>query len=269
MAAAQSECCSQEGLTVKEIDQRLVDYETQAAAYQIGRAVTDEQLAVWWKPISERLPVNEAKVVLDVGAGTGSFLGLWRSLPLNELVAIEPSPMMRAIASERSIATRVVFGTLESLPFGPGAADIVWISAALHHTRDIGSALHEIARVLRHRGRVFFRGYFPDRSHVPWLEHFPGRERAMARFPTATALRKLLPNAGLALIDVVDVEEGGELLPAHAASWIAAMRSADSLLTAFTDDEIHAGVSALLALPREPLPPVRLTLITAERLVPA
>jgi SAM-dependent methyltransferase len=173
---------------------------------------------------------------------------------------------MRTIAAGQSIATRVVSGTLESLPFCAGVADIVWISAALHHTPDITSALREIARVLRPRGRLFIRGYFPDRSRVPWLELFPGRQRAMARFPTVARMRALLPAAGLALVDIVDVEEGGEVLPADAAFWIAAMRDADSLLTSLSDEDIRKGISALRALPENPFPPVKLTLITAERL---
>src|SRR5690349_12015322 len=159
-------CGSRNGSPVSEA-RRYVDYEAQAAAYEAGRAVTDEQLARWWTPVRERLPIDGIRVVLDVGAGTGSFLSLWRTLDLDDLVAVEPSPTMRTIASGQSIATRVVSGTFESLPFCAGVADIVWISAALHHTPDITSALREIARVLRPRGRLFIRGYFPDRSRVP------------------------------------------------------------------------------------------------------
>jgi hypothetical protein len=44
------------------------------------------------------------------------------------------------------------------------------------------------------------------------------------------------------------------------------MRDADSLLTSLSDEEIRKGISALRALPENPFPPVKLTLITAERL---
>ncbi|MCB1017639.1 MAG: class I SAM-dependent methyltransferase [Acidimicrobiales bacterium] len=243
----------------------LVDYEASAAAYRRGRELGDEQSARWREVVRAHLPEAPRGRVVDAGAGTGAFLPMWRALTPGPLVAVEPSPAMRAQAAGRDAADAVVAGTLAALPLARAAVDVVWVSAVLHHVPDRAAALAEVARALRPGGRLLVRGLFPDRGRVPWLEAFPGAERALARFPTVAAVAAALPDAGLRRRAVVDVDEPPRPLPAEAAAWVEAMRRSDSLLTALTDDEVDAGSAALRALPPVPLDPVRLTLVVAER----
>jgi SAM-dependent methyltransferase len=169
---------------------------------------------------------------------------------------------MRSFATARGVAgARIVAGTLTSIPLADDAADVVWISAVLHHVADRDSAFAEVARVLRPRGRLLVRGLVPGFSLVPWLDHLPGIDRALARFPDLAALTRIATDAGLRLVDADVVVHGEPQAPADVAVWITEMRHADSILTALTDDEIATGLAALRRLD-DPLHPVTLGLVT-------
>ena len=79
-----------------------------------------------------------------------------------------------------------------------------------------------------------------------------------------TRLVAALRAAGFAVVDVVDVPEPTQASATRHAEWIATMRHADSLLTALHDDEIAAGIATLQGLGDTLLPPLALTLVTAE-----
>jgi SAM-dependent methyltransferase len=240
---------------------QFVDYQNNAATYRTGRDLRSAQLDLWASVVSDRLPSTDLRVVIDGGAGTGAFLPMWRALGATCVLALEPNEAMRTVAAERAHEhTSVLAGDLTSMPVATGAADVVWVSAVIHHVPDRSAAFAEITRVLQPRGRLLLRGYIPNLSRIPWLEYFPGAERATARFPT---LRSLETDAsGLETIDVTSVDDVERVRPSEAISWIRAMRDADTLLTALTDEEIEAGLEELNCLPDVPLAPATLTLLT-------
>ena len=240
----------------------LVDYESHAAPYRRGRELGPAQVERWRTAVAERLPAAPCTTVVDAGAGTGAFLPMWASLGARRIVAVEPSPAMRSFATARGVVgAEVVAGTLASIPLADAAADIVWISAVLHHVADRGAAFAEVARVLRPRGRVLVRGLVPGASRVPWLDLVPGADRALARFPDLAALTTIATDAGLHPVAADVIVDGEPRAPADIAAWITGMRHADSLLTALTDDEIASGLAALRRL-GDPLDPVTLSLVT-------
>jgi len=248
----------------------LVDYESRAARYRSGRELTPAQVERWRTAVAERVPAAlgapaaPGATVVDAGAGTGAFLPMWASLGAHRIVAVEPSSAMRGFAAARGVAgAEIIAGTLTAMPLADDAADVMWISAVLHHVADHGAAFAEVARVLRPRGRLLVRGLVPGLSRVPWLDHVPGADRALARFPDLATLTRLATDAGLRPAGADVVVDGAPRTPAEAAAWITAMRSADSLLTALTDDEIATGLAALRRL-RDPLDPVTLGLVTFE-----
>ena len=244
----------------------LVDYERNADRYTQGRELGREQLERWRTAVAARLPDAPLSLVVDVGAGTGVFLPLWESLGARQIVAVEPSPAMRAVAARRAIdSAQILAGDLSGLPVASAAADVLWLSAVLHHAADRRGAFAELARVTRPRGRVLVRGFVPGASRVPWLDHLPGAERASRRFPGVDDLRELAAGTGMRIVAVDTVEDPAPVLPTAAADWITLMRGADSILTALTDDEIAAGVDALRALPDESIGHVALALVTIER----
>ena len=118
-------------------------------------------------------------------------------------------------------------------------------------------------RVVRPGGRVLVRGFLPDRSEVPWLEHLPGTERAQLGFPTSDVISGAFEQAGLDVVDVVEVDDPHRATGHHAAEWIRSMRAADSILTELDDREVDEGVASLERHRDETLPPVRLSLLTA------
>ena len=244
----------------------LVDYRVEAERYARGRALLPDALARWRDAVRERLPEGPPARVVDVGAGTGGFLPLWRDLGASLILAVEPVAAMRARAGTRAGDGAVlVAGTGERLPVRSASMDVAWISAVIHHLADLDLAARELRRVVRPAGRVLVRGMFPGTTVVPWLDHMPGADRARARFPTVDRVAGVLAAAGLEVIDVANVVEAHEHAhtTAQAADWIEAMRSTDSLLTALRDDEVADGVARLRALGDAELGPIAITLVTA------
>lgn len=246
----------------------LVDYRRAAARYDQGRALADRQLEGWRAAAAEALPAGIAGArVLDVGSGTGIFSVAWRAWGAAAVIAVEPSPEMRAKAASKAATPagagiHLVAGGAEQLPFRSGAFDAVWLSAVVHHIGDLPRAARELRRVIRTEGRVLVRGLFPDHSTIAWLDHFPGAERSRARFPTTAALAEVFAGADLEVAGVAAVPEQHRGTNAEAAEWVTLMRSADTLLTALTDDEIAAGVESLRRDPTRRLHSNALTLLT-------
>jgi SAM-dependent methyltransferase len=85
--------------------------------------------------------------VLDLAAGTGALTRPLLDAGL-DVVAVEPVAEMRAALPG---AARVLEGTAEKIPLGPGEVDAVAVGQAFHWF-DGEAALAEIHRVLRPRG---------------------------------------------------------------------------------------------------------------------
>lgn len=88
--------------------------------------------------------LGEARTVLNVGAGTGSYE------PADcEVTAVEPSSEM--IAQRPPGAAPVVQASAEALPFGDDSFDAAMAVLTAHHWPDLGAGLAEMQRVSRER----------------------------------------------------------------------------------------------------------------------
>ncbi len=122
--------------------------------------------------------LSDARTVVNVGAGTGSYE------PTDRIVhAVEPSAVM--ISQRPAGAAPCVLGSAESLPFGTGAFDAAMAVLTIHHWSDWRRGLREMRRVARRRivlvtfdaetsGFWLTRDYFPelmtlDRQIMPKL----------------------------------------------------------------------------------------------------
>lgn len=88
--------------------------------------------------------LGDARSVLNVGAGTGSYEPADR-----RVVAVEPSAVM--VAQRSSHAAPAVRARAEALPFADGAFDAVMAVLTLHHWSDRARGLAECARAARDR----------------------------------------------------------------------------------------------------------------------
>ena len=97
--------------------------------------------------------VPRGGLLLDLGGGTGDLgLGVARELGAHVVVA-DPTPqMLRRVSAHPSISVRLA--AAEALPFPDGHFDGLLCSDALHHFRDQGAAVAEIARVVKPGGCV-------------------------------------------------------------------------------------------------------------------
>jgi SAM-dependent methyltransferase len=84
--------------------------------------------------------LGDARTVLNVGAGTGSYEPADRVV-----VAVEPSSVM--IAQRAPDAAPVVLGRAETIPFRDGAFDVVLALLTVHHWDDVDVGLRELQRI--------------------------------------------------------------------------------------------------------------------------
>lgn len=103
--------------------------------------------------------LGDARTVLNVGAGTGSY-----EPPDREVVAVEPSAVMRA--QRPAGAAPCVSASAEALPFADRAFDAAMAILSDHHWRDPIAGLREMARVAE---RVVVFQWDPALAREFWL----------------------------------------------------------------------------------------------------
>jgi ubiquinone/menaquinone biosynthesis C-methylase UbiE len=123
-----------------------------AAVYDRFMKVSEEACLGKWRA---ELLGNLSGEVLEVGAGTGSTLGLYPKA-VTRLVLAEPDPHMRRKLLEKRGTIEVSDAAAEKLPFEDASFDAVVCSLVLCSVPDQRAALAEIARVLRPGGRLVF-----------------------------------------------------------------------------------------------------------------
>jgi SAM-dependent methyltransferase len=108
--------------------------------------------------VDARVPLVAAVVaarparVLEVGCGWGE-LAEWLARDTGaEVVAVDISPRMVELASERGVDARVA--DVQALPFADGAFDVAVAAWMLYHVPDLDRGIAELARVLRPGGRL-------------------------------------------------------------------------------------------------------------------
>ncbi len=105
--------------------------------------------------------LGAAKVILNVGAGTGSYEPADR-----QLVAVEPS--LEMIRQRRPSAARAIRATADELPFEDGRFEAAMAILTVHHWPDKEAGLREMRRVTR--GPIVLLTFDP--SHRPWLTDY-------------------------------------------------------------------------------------------------
>ncbi len=129
-------------------------YDTIGATYTVTRRTEPRIAARVWAAF------GDARTVLNVGAGTGSYEPGDR-----DVMAVEPSALMRA--QRPAGAAPCLAGTAESLPFPDQSFDAAMAFSTIHHWPDPIAGLREMRRVAR---RVVV--FTVDASETAWLNRF-------------------------------------------------------------------------------------------------
>jgi SAM-dependent methyltransferase len=156
-------------------------YDSIGVSYTATRQTEPRIAAQIWAAL------GDARTVLNVGAGTGSY-----EPPDREVTAVEPSAVMRA--QRRQDAAPCIAASAGSLPFGDQSFDAAMSVLSDHHWPDPIAGLREMRRVAR-RVVVFqfdvvldkcwlTRDYLPEFAGV-YRERPPLADRAAALGATA------------------------------------------------------------------------------------
>ena len=105
--------------------------------------------------------LGAARVILNVGAGTGAYEPADR-----QLIAVEPS--LEMIRQRRPAAARAVRAFADALPFADGRFDASMAILTVHHWPDKAAGLREMRRVTR--GPIVLLTFDP--AHRPWLTDY-------------------------------------------------------------------------------------------------
>ncbi|MCW2856027.1 MAG: transcriptional regulator, MerR family [Marmoricola sp.] len=149
-------------------------YDTIGATYTATRRTEPRIAARIWAAL------GDARTVLNVGAGTGSY-----EPPDREVLALEPSALMRA--QRQPDAAPCIAGSAENLPFDDQSFDAAMAVCTLHHWQDPTAGLREMQRVARRVVVFLFDTSNPDqfwlnRDYLPEFAELPGC-RVLASLP--------------------------------------------------------------------------------------
>jgi SAM-dependent methyltransferase len=185
--------------------------------------------------------LGDARTILNVGAGTGSYEPVHR-----EITAVEPSEVM--IAQRPAGSAPVVQARAEALPFEDDSFDAAMAIITVHHWDDPAAGLGEMARVARERVVVltfdptplrdtWFDDYFPRALDIH-TELMPPFEELAAMLGGASVEAVPLPRRCtdsffLALWDQPELHLDPEI------------RRSSSVWHAMDDAEIERGLDAL------------------------
>ena len=129
-------------------------YDSIGATYSVTRRTEPRIAAQVWAAL------GDARTVLNVGAGTGSY-----EPPDRDVTAVEPSGLMRG--QRPAGAAPCIAAAAESLPFDDQSFDAAMAIATVHHWQDPIAGLREMRRVAR-RVVVFTH----DTSDIGWRRRF-------------------------------------------------------------------------------------------------
>jgi SAM-dependent methyltransferase len=197
--------------------------------------------------LAERIwdALGEARTVVNVGAGTGSY-----EPPDRDVTAVEPSAVM--IAQRPPGAAPVVQASAEALPFADASFDAAMAVLTIHHWSDFAAGAGELRRVARDRVVVF--SWDPTYAGRFWLsaEYFPEvwRDQDVADFPSLAEQAAAFGDADVEVVPIPwDCRDGfmSAFWRRPEAYLDPAVRAGISTLAKRSDDELAEGLARLRA----------------------
>jgi len=159
-------------------------------------------------PYRQRVIAAARGRVLEIGVGSGLNLPLYTDA-VTEIVGLDPSPRLIAMASERASHVRkpVSFleGSAEALPLDTRAVDTVVTTWTMCSIPDAASALAEMRRVLRADGNLLFveHGRAPDAGIARWQDRLdPVWKPVAGGCHLNRPIAELIRDAGFRMLDL-------------------------------------------------------------------
>jgi ubiquinone/menaquinone biosynthesis C-methylase UbiE len=220
---------------------RIAYDNTDAAAFEATRHLTDDALTAWQEAVTRHLRPRAGIRLLDLGSGTGMWARAFtRWYGGIEVVAVEPSQAMRA----RSVHQPVLSGDAERIPLDDSSVDGAWMSTVVHHVADLTAAASELRRVLRPGAPVLIRSAFAGRHQaITLFRYFTEAIRVLDTYPTVSDVEAAFATAGFTTVALQQVPQ---VTSASLRDTAAALRrEAHTPLQLITDDEYAAGLARL------------------------
>ncbi|MCB0116692.1 MAG: class I SAM-dependent methyltransferase [Caldilineaceae bacterium] len=183
--------------------QPYFDYDALATAYLENRQTHPDVVTAFVAFIVERRKED----LLEVGCGTGNYVGTLQGLTRIRSTGVDPSAEMLSRARGRFPEVAFQHGQAESLPFDDAQFDLIISVDVIHHVQDRPAYLTEAYRVLRPGGHIctVTDSESDIRRRRPLTSHFPEtRSVELARYPAIDDLREALAESGF--VDVVESE---------------------------------------------------------------
>jgi SAM-dependent methyltransferase len=189
--------------------------------------------------------LGDARTVVNVGAGTGSY-----EPPDRDVTAVEPSAVM--IAQRPPGAAPAVQASAEALPFEDASFDAAMAVLTIHHWSDFPAGAAELRRVARDRVVVF--SWDPAYVGRMWLgpEYFPPEhaQQDVADFPSLAEQAAAFGEAAVEVVPIPwDCRDGffSAFWRRPEAYLDPAVRAGISTLAKRSDDELADGLARLRA----------------------
>lgn len=147
--------------------------------------------------------VRSGDTVLEVGAGTGNFLDLFRPVAVT-LVAVDLTLRMLQQGRAEHPGVMAVAADGNQLPFASRSIDLVACAQMLHHIWEPVPLLKEMRRVVKPDGRILVVDQVAPESYeqtafMNELEALRDPSHASSRAPSV--MRTLVRAAGLEIVD--------------------------------------------------------------------
>jgi ubiquinone/menaquinone biosynthesis C-methylase UbiE len=227
-----------------------VDYDRfQHRVFAQGRALKPASLADWISAFARYAGPARPQTVLDIGSGIGRFTPALAEEFGGPVYGVEPSIRMREIAQESASHPDVTYldGRAERIPLPDNGGDLALLYLVWHHVTDRATAARELARVLKHGGKLLIRTTFVELTpDLLWYSYFPSARAIEARvFPTVDEIERTFMPPGFSVVELATVRCR---LAESFAEYTACMKyQAISTFEHLPEEEIAAGLARMEA----------------------
>ena len=217
------------------------------AGYDRARDHGPEMLDLWLRTLASYREGRSTTRILDLGCGTGRFTEPLAAHFDAEVIGLDPSAKMLAVAREKQRDKLVYYcrGNAEAVPLRSRSVDVVFMSMSLHHFSDAHRAVRECRRVLHDDGSVFVRTGTRDQiDSYPYVPFFRSVRPILERvLPSRAELSAMFEAAELEGVATVCITQ------TIATDWNAYAEKlaagGDSVLAQLSSEDFEHGLAAL------------------------